>query len=80
LCTHLPCVLEWRASSATLACPCHGAQFNSDGSQRAAPEYPQALRPLAVFPIKQIGGRVYVQLPADADGDNDGDYEGQPSS
>lgn len=31
-CTHMGCLLSWLASTGTFLCPCHGAQYNVDGT------------------------------------------------
>jgi nitrite reductase/ring-hydroxylating ferredoxin subunit len=42
LCTHMGCEVEVADGGRWLACPCHGSQFNADGSVRHGP----AARPL----------------------------------
>src|SRR5579864_8603064 len=31
-CTHMGCAISWMAASDTFLCPCHGAQYNADGT------------------------------------------------
>lgn len=31
-CTHMGCLLSWLNETSTFLCPCHGAQYNADGS------------------------------------------------
>src|SRR5579871_2388036 len=31
-CTHMGCMLSWLDSAGTFLCPCHGAQYQADGS------------------------------------------------
>lgn len=31
-CTHMGCMLSWLVTTGTFLCPCHGAQYNADGS------------------------------------------------
>lgn len=31
-CTHMGCMISWLDSTDTFLCPCHGAQYNADGS------------------------------------------------
>jgi len=31
-CTHMGCAISWLEPSTTFLCPCHGAQYNADGS------------------------------------------------
>jgi Rieske Fe-S protein len=42
ICTHMGCEVEVAEGGRSLACPCHGSQFNADGSVRHGP----ATRPL----------------------------------
>ncbi|MBO0351727.1 cytochrome b6-f complex iron-sulfur subunit [Phormidium pseudopriestleyi FRX01] len=32
VCTHLGCVVPWNASENKFMCPCHGSQYNSEGT------------------------------------------------
>ncbi len=32
-CTHMGCMITWLNSTGTFLCPCHGAQYNADGSR-----------------------------------------------
>ncbi len=48
ICTHLGCITQWRADLNVIACPCHGSQFNNDGSVAHGP----APRPLPHFAIR----------------------------
>lgn len=32
-CTHMGCMISWLDSTRTFLCPCHGAQYNADGSR-----------------------------------------------
>ncbi|HXT35080.1 MAG TPA: Rieske (2Fe-2S) protein [Chloroflexota bacterium] len=31
-CTHMGCAISWMGQSGTFVCPCHGAQYNADGT------------------------------------------------
>jgi Rieske Fe-S protein len=31
-CTHMGCAISWMSASGTFVCPCHGAQYNADGT------------------------------------------------
>lgn len=42
VCTHLGCLTVWKADSGTIACPCHGSKFRTDGSKIEGPA-PQPL-------------------------------------
>jgi cytochrome b6-f complex iron-sulfur subunit len=64
-CTHLGCVVPWRASeqsedslagSGRFNCPCHGSIFDRYGVVKAGP----APRPLDIFPIEINGDTVIV--------------------
>jgi len=64
-CTHLGCVVPWRAgevseddlvSKGRFNCPCHGSIFNRYGLVRGGP----APRPLDIFPITFEGDKVVV--------------------
>ena len=37
LCTHAQCATAFNENQQTLNCPCHGSQFNMDGSVRQGP-------------------------------------------
>jgi Rieske Fe-S protein len=37
ICTHLGCLYKWDESAKVFACPCHGSQFQYDGTYRAGP-------------------------------------------
>ena len=47
VCTHLGCITQWRPDTNTIACPCHGSKFKSDGTKIEGP----APRPLPHFSI-----------------------------
>ncbi|MEQ1501019.1 MAG: Rieske 2Fe-2S domain-containing protein [Myxococcota bacterium] len=36
-CTHLGCVVSWRARTETMYCPCHGSEFGPDGQVEVGP-------------------------------------------
>ena len=58
-CTHLGCAVTWAAKTSTFDCPCHGAQFESNGVVRKKP----ANGPLKQFTIdtaKLAEGRLVV--------------------
>jgi cytochrome b6-f complex iron-sulfur subunit len=46
VCTHLGCLPKWEAQNNRFACPCHGSQYQIDGTWITGP----APRPLDVFP------------------------------
>lgn len=40
-CTHMGCMISWLDSTRTFLCPCHGAQYNADGSRlNGVPRHP----------------------------------------
>jgi len=64
-CTHLGCVVPWKADEVTeddvapngrFHCPCHGSIYSRYGEVKAGP----APRPLDLFPIQIKGGQVVV--------------------
>lgn len=64
-CTHLGCVVPWRANEQSedslghagrFNCPCHGSIFDRYGVVKGGP----APRPLDIFPIEVSGGKVIV--------------------
>ena len=64
-CTHLGCVVPWRADersedgvsgSGRFNCPCHGSVFNRFGEVKGGP----APRPMDIFPIEVDGDAVTV--------------------
>jgi cytochrome b6-f complex iron-sulfur subunit len=54
VCTHLGCIVK--ASPTGFACPCHGSEFEADGSVRKGP----APRPLDWLAVTVTGGTVVV--------------------
>jgi nitrite reductase/ring-hydroxylating ferredoxin subunit len=57
ICTHLPCVLDWKPGDGLLVCPCHPVKFRPDGSTTAE-NY--TIDPLPQLPVKVEGERVFV--------------------
>jgi cytochrome b6-f complex iron-sulfur subunit len=68
ICTHLPCVLQWNVGQRAFVCPCHQAQFSTNGEHQPTANYEHNLPSLPTFAVKQIGGVVYV-APGTAEGD-----------
>ncbi len=61
LCTHEGCPVDVFDTPGTLACSCHGAQFDStDGKVKGGP----ARKPLPKKPIIVEGGNIYKAKPA----------------
>lgn len=55
-CTHLGCTVPWVAAEKEFHCPCHGSLFNTKGEVTGGP----APRPLDLFPIQVVNGKVVV--------------------
>lgn len=60
VCTHLACTLEWDQPHADFLCPCHGAEFDTNGQQTGAEAYGYDLPPLPRIPVQQLNGAIYV--------------------
>jgi cytochrome b6-f complex iron-sulfur subunit len=54
VCTHLGCIIK--ASASGFACPCHGSEFEADGSVRRGP----APRALDWLQVSTTGGAIVV--------------------
>ena len=50
VCTHVGCIVHWNAFEKCWDCPCHGSQFQPDGSVICGP----AIRPLSAIEEEQI--------------------------
>lgn len=57
ICTHLGCVVPWKAEIKQFACPCHGAFYSQDGERISGPQR----RGLDPLPMKVEGGTLYVR-------------------
>lgn len=55
-CTHLGCTVPWREDEHQFHCPCHSSLFNTKGEVMGGP----APRPLDIFPIEIVEGKVIV--------------------
>jgi cytochrome b6-f complex iron-sulfur subunit len=64
VCTHMACVVDWKASDGSFLCPCHGAEFGTDGRQLGGDDYGVSLAPLTRIPVQQRDGQLYVVLAA----------------
>jgi len=63
ICTHMPCVLDWRSQGQLFQCTCHdGGRFDLNGQQMRADEYAQALPSLPRIPVQQLNGTIYVVM------------------
>jgi 3-phenylpropionate/trans-cinnamate dioxygenase ferredoxin component len=57
-CTHLDCLLSsGRIIDDGIRCSCHGSVFDL---QTGDPIYPPATEPIAVYPVREENGEVYV--------------------
>ncbi len=56
ICPHLGCRFNWSASANKFLCPCHGSQYNFDGTHVAGPA-PRGLDPL---PLREQSGSADV--------------------
>jgi nitrite reductase/ring-hydroxylating ferredoxin subunit len=59
-CTHAQCAYDW-TDQARFACLCHAGLFRVDGTVISGPPP----RPLDRFGIREAGGRIELQIPAD---------------
>ncbi len=57
-CTHQQCTVEWRQSSSSLYCPCHGSEFATDGTVIQGP----AEQPLSSYAVQEEGSSVLVKV------------------
>jgi len=58
-CTHLGCTTIWSSAARQFQCPCHGSDFEFDGSRISGP----ASRPLDLFTITSVkNGAVHVRI------------------
>lgn len=56
-CTHMGCAISWMGQSGTFVCPCHGAQYNADGTVLSG----IARHPLPFLKLRtQADGRIQV--------------------
>lgn len=58
LCTHQGCSVTWDGDAQVFACPCHGSQFNPDGTVASGP----ANTPLETFMAMVEGDSVLVKV------------------
>jgi cytochrome b6-f complex iron-sulfur subunit len=57
ICTHRGCTVEWKADKKAFVCPCHDAQFSSDGKVLKGP----AKKSLSTYDAKIEGDSVLVK-------------------
>ena len=58
LCTHQGCKVDWKKSSNSLNCPCHGSEFAADGKVLTGP----AQSPLPTFEVKEEKEFILVKV------------------
>ena len=58
VCTHVGCIVHWNSFEKCWDCPCHGSQFQPDGTVLNAP----AIRPLAKVDSSTSGEETADQL------------------
>ncbi|OCQ94757.1 cytochrome B6 [Nostoc sp. MBR 210] len=56
-CTHKGCTVDWKADAKKFACPCHRAEYASDGQVQKGP----AEKPLKTYTAKIEGDSVLVK-------------------
>jgi cytochrome b6-f complex iron-sulfur subunit len=57
-CTHQGCDVQWVPGTKKYACPCHNAEYASDGKVLKGP----ATESLATYPAKIVGTQVLVKV------------------
>lgn len=60
LCTHAHCTVQYSANSKTIVCPCHGGEFNLDGTVLKSPP----TKPLTSLTTRVHNNNVFVVLPS----------------
>lgn len=56
VCTHLGCLVAWKAEEGEMVCPCHGSRFDPNGAVLQGP----APAPLKHYEVRQAGDMVVV--------------------
>jgi Rieske Fe-S protein len=59
-CTHAGCSVNYNDSLMRLVCPCHGSQYDLDGSNLQGP----AIQPLTAYPVEVAGGVLTITVTA----------------
>lgn len=57
ICTHLGCVISWRAEDRLFACPCHAGFFSPDGEVIGGPPP----RPLSQLVVVEKGDELWIE-------------------
>lgn len=58
VCTHAGCTVAWNGEQSLFACPCHGSNFNPDGTVDSGP----TREPLETFEARVEGDQVLVKV------------------
>ena len=58
ICTHQGCNVDWKKTSNSLYCACHGSEFTADGEVLAGP----ASSPLSTFEVKEENQSILVKV------------------
>ncbi len=64
VCTHLGCLYNWNSQEGKFICPCHGSQFQKDGTYIQGPA-PRSLDQFVVQAVDAETGEVIAQTPPD---------------
>jgi len=62
-CTHLGCIVQWKASTRQFPCPCHGRTFDADGSPVYSGNSQVHYVSLPRMETKVENDRIYVKVP-----------------
>lgn len=64
VCTHLGCLYAWRDQEGKFVCPCHGSQFEKNGTYIRGPA-PRSLDQFVVAAVNPETGDILAQTPED---------------
>ncbi len=56
ICTHLGCVVQWKAQKGEFVCPCHGGRFSPSGAVLGGPPP----KPLESIPVVLSGDQILI--------------------
>jgi len=60
VCTHLGCLYNWNSQEAKFICPCHGSQFQANGTYIRGPA-PRSLDRFVVQAVDPVSGEVLAE-------------------
>jgi cytochrome b6-f complex iron-sulfur subunit len=66
VCTHLGCLYNWRDSEDKFVCPCHGSQFQQDGTYIQGPA-PRSLDRFIVQAVDPDTGEILAQTSSEGE-------------